>query len=161
MVIEVQDQGGDVLCKPWKVRNIRPELFKKTDFKLNMRDKTITCPAGQVENFEPGHVVEFDPEACGPCTLRSQCTLSASGKGRTVSIAEDEQLQKKLRRLQASPSGRLQLRDRVGVEHRLAHLAARQGPRARYSGVSKNLFDLRRAAAIQNLETIQRRKTAA
>jgi len=161
MVIEVQDQGGEVLCKPWKVRNIRPELFKKTDFKLNMRDKTITCPAGQVENFEPGHVVEFDPEACGPCTLRSRCTLSASGKGRTVSIAEDEQLQKKLRRLQASPSGRLQLRDRVGVEHRLAHLAARQGPRARYSGVSKNLFDLRRAAAIQNLETIQRRKTAA
>ncbi len=161
MVIEVQDQGGEVLCKPWKVRNIRPELFKKTDFKLNMRDKTITCPAGQVENFEPGHVVEFDPEACGPCTLRSQCTLSASGKGRTVSIAEDEQLQKKLRRLQASPSGRLQLRDRVGVEHRLAHLAARQGPRARYNGVSKNLFDLRRTAAIQNLETIHLRKIAA
>ena len=87
--------------------------------------------------------------------------MSASGKGRTVTIAEDEPLQKKLRALQASGAGRIQLRERVRVEHRLAHLAARQGPRARYNGVIKNLFDLRRAAAIQNLETIHRCKTAA
>jgi hypothetical protein len=32
-----------------------------------------------------------------------------------------------------------------------------QGRRARYRGVRKNLFDLRRACAIQNLETIQRK----
>jgi hypothetical protein len=49
----------------------------------------------------------------------------------------------------------------VGVEHRLAHIAARQGRRARYFGVRKNVFDLRRAAMIQNLETIHRVKTAA
>jgi len=161
LVDDVQQGGGEVLCKPWRIRNIRPELFKKTDFKLDMRSKTITCPAGQVENFEPGDVVEFDPEACGSCPLRSQCTMSASGKGRTVTIAEDEPLQKKLRALQASGAGRVQFRERVRVEHRLAHLAARQGPRARYNGVTKNLFDLRRAAAIQNLETIHRCKTAA
>jgi hypothetical protein len=55
-----------------------------------MRSHTITCPAGQVERFEPGHVVDFDPEACSPCKLRSQCMHSANGKGRTVSIAADE-----------------------------------------------------------------------
>jgi hypothetical protein len=161
LVDDVQREGGEVVCKPWLVRNSHRELFKKTDFKLNMRDKTITCPAGQVENFEVGQVVEFDPEVCGSCSLRGKCTLSASGKGRTVSIAEDERLQKKLRARQASKSGRMQLRERVGVEHRLAHIAARQGRRARYTGVPKNLFDLRRIAAIQNLETIQRRKAAA
>lgn len=48
---------------------------------------------------------------------------------------------------------RAKLRERVGVEHRPAHLA-NQGRRARYRGVRKNLFDLRRACAIQNLETI-------
>jgi hypothetical protein len=37
-----------------------------------------------------------------------------------------------------------------------AHIAARKGPKARYRGVRKNLFDLRRAAAIQNLEARQR-----
>jgi hypothetical protein len=161
LVESVQRDGGKVVCKPWLVRNNRPELFRKTDFKLNMRDKTITCPAGQVEDFEPGQVVAFDPEACGPCPLRSKCTLSASGKGRTVSIGKDEHLQKKLRARQATKSGRIQLRERVGVEHRLAHIAARQGRSARYKGVVKNLFDLRRVAAIQNLETIQRRKDAA
>jgi hypothetical protein len=160
LVADVQREGGEVVCKPWHVRNTRPELFKKTDFNLNMRDRTITCPAGNVEAFEPGQVVEFDPEVCGPCPLRSKCTHSASGKGRTVSIAEDERLQKKLRERLATKAGRLQLRERVGVEHRLAHIAARQGRRARYRGVTKNVFDLRRMAAVQNLETIQRKIAA-
>jgi len=160
LVADVQYEGGEVVCKPWHVRNTRPELFKKTDFNLNMRDRTITCPAGHIEAFEPGQVVEFDPELCGPCPLRSKCTHSASGKGRTVSIAEDERLQKKLRARLATRAGRLQLRERVGIEHRLAHIAARQGRQARYRGVTKNLFDLRRMAAIQNLETIQRKIAA-
>jgi hypothetical protein len=54
--------------------------------------------------------------------------------------------------------GRSGLRQRVGVEHRLAHISAGQGRHAHYIGVRKNVFDLRRAAAGQNLETIHRRK---
>jgi hypothetical protein len=161
LVDDAQLMGAEIVCKPWRVRNAKPELFKKTDFKLDMRSNTITCPAGQTEHFEPGGVVEFDPEVCGSCNLRAQCTHSANGKGRTVSIAADERLQKKLRVLQSTGPGRIELRERVGVEHRLAHVAARQGRRARYIGVRKNLFDLRRAAAIQNLETIHHRKLAA
>ena len=161
LVDDAQAVGAEVICKPWFARNNQPDLFKKTDFKLDMRSHTITCPAGQTEQFEPGHVVEFEPDVCGPCKLRAQCTHSANGKGRTVSIAEDEHLQKKLRVLQATGPGRSRLRERVSVEHRLAHIAARQGRRARYIGVPKNVFDLRRAAAIQNLETIHRRKIAA
>jgi hypothetical protein len=161
LVEEAQSAGAEVICKPWFVPGKRPDLFKKTDFKLDMRSHTITCPAGQKEYFEPGREVEFDPEVCGSCTLRARCTLSANGRGRTVSIAADERLQKKLRLLQATGPGRARFRERVGAEHRLAHLAARQGRRARYIGVRKNVFDLRRAAAIQNLETIDRRKLAA
>jgi hypothetical protein len=156
MVTDVIAAGGEIVAKPWASRNVRKELFSKTDFTINMRSKTITCPAGQVEGFEPGDVVEFDPEQCGACHLRSQCTFSASGRGRTVQIAHDEQLQHRLRKLQSSHSGRGRLRERVAIEHHLAHLAARQGPKARYKGCRKNLFDLRRAAAIQNLETNQR-----
>ncbi len=37
------------------------------------------------------------------------------------------------------------------------HLVRRQGRCARYRGVRKNLFDLRRASAIQNVEAIQRK----
>ncbi len=131
-------------------------LFGKVDFEIDMRAKTITCPAGQVERLEEGQTVQFDPEACGPCPLRDKCTYSASG-GRTVQIAEDERRQHRLRKSISKPSGRAQLRKRVGIEHRLAHISARKGPKARYRGTRNNLYDLRRAAVIQNLETIQRR----
>lgn len=158
MVHDVIEAGGEIICKPWQQRNARAGLFSKEAFKINVRDKTITCPAGQVETFEPGDVVEFDAEICGACPLRAECTYSASGRGRTVHISKDERLQKRLRKLQTTTDGRERLRMRTGVEHRLAHISARKGPRARYKGVRKNLYDLRRAAAIQNMETIQRKK---
>lgn len=108
------------------------------------------------KRFTLGTVVEFDAKQCDTCPLRAQCTTAAKGHGRTVSIAEDERLQHRLRKRMKSPAGRERLRERVGVEHRLAHLARRQGPRARYRGVRKNTFELRRAASIQNLESWQR-----
>ena len=148
--------GGKVFCKPWAQRAHKPGLFSKADFKIDLRAQTITCPAGQVESFEPGETVHFDPEGCGACSLRASCTQAAAGKGRSVSVAEDEALQKKLRKLQEAPSGRAALRKRVAVEHALAHIAARKGPKARYIGPRKNLFDLRRAATIQNLESVHR-----
>jgi hypothetical protein len=155
VVAETLSAGGRVFAKPWGAR-AGTGLFTKRDFKLDLRAKTITCPAGEVETFEPGSTVEFDPEACGSCRLRADCTSAASGRGRSVSIAEDEALQKRFRRLQQTAPGRHALRERVQVEHALAHIAARKGPTARYLGVRKNVFDLRRAAAIQNLEAAQR-----
>ncbi|WP_275900346.1 transposase [Pyxidicoccus trucidator] len=89
--------------------------------------------------------------------LRAQCTHAASGRGRSVRLGEDEGLQKRLRRLQGTRSGRAKLRERVHVEHQLAHLSQRQGSRARYRGTRKNTFDLRRLCALQNLETLHRR----
>ncbi|XXT23957.1 transposase [Sorangium sp. So ce429] len=147
---------GKVFSKPWGQRARGPDLFSKRHFNIDLRTKTITCPAGQVEAFEPGDTVEFDPEECGACPLRTRCTQAASGRGRTVSIAEDEALQSKFRELQQTAPGRAVLRQRTAVEHALAHIAARKGHSARYMGARKNLFDLRRAAAIQNIEAAQR-----
>ena len=161
VVDEVYASGGTVLAKPWGQRARRPGLFTKGDFKIDLRAKTITCPAGQVEPFEPGDTVEFDPETCGACPLRGHCTQAASGTGRSVSIALDEARQRKYRKLQQSGPGRALLRQRTAVEHSLAHIAARKGYRARYVGVRKNLFDLRRASAIQNLEALHRATLAA
>jgi len=156
VITDTLEHGGKVFAKPWGQRAPRPGLFSKADFHIDVRAKTITCPAGQLEAFEPGSTVHFDPEVCGTCPLRASCTQAASGRGRSVSIAEDEALQKKLRKLQSTSSGRQALRERVAVEHSLAHIAARKGRRARYIGVRRNLLDLRRAAAIQNLEALQR-----
>jgi hypothetical protein len=121
---------------------------------------TITCPAGEIEPIDLGADVEFNPEACVRCPQRTKCTTAAPGSGRTVSIADDERLQQRLRKLVSTSQGRERLRERVAVEHRLAHLGRMQGNRARYCGTRKNLFDLRRAAAVQNLEVIDRRLVA-
>lgn len=155
---EVFARGGEVLCKPWVSRN--GARFRKSDFRINMRLRTITCPAGQTESFAIGEVVEFNPNACDGCPLREKCTSVAPGHGRTIKIAHDEQLQHQLRKLTASSRGRERLRERVKVEHVLAHVARKQGRRARYLGIRKNLFDLRRHAAVVNLEAIHRRAIA-
>lgn len=57
---------------------------------------------------------------------------------------------------QLTPQGRTKLRERVTVEHTLAHVGHWQGRRARYRGTRKNLFDLRRCAVIYNLHVLAR-----
>lgn len=154
VVNEVLAKGGEVLCKPWATK--KEAVFPKSSFKMDMRRRRLTCPAGQTQPFTLGTVVEFDAQQCQSCPLRAQCTTAEPSRGRSIRIAEDEPLQHRLRKLAKTPSGRERLRKRVGVEHRLAHLSRRQGPRARYRGVRKNTFELRRAASIQNLESWQR-----
>ena len=154
LVQDVLSRRGEIICKPWHMRN--GSRFSKRDFNINVRDKIITCPEGHTEAFTFGTVVEFNPDFCDHCAIRDQCTGAELGHGRSVSIADNERLQKRLRNLQKTKKGRERLRQRTGIEHRLAHIARRQGHRARYIGTRKNTFDLRRASAIQNLETIQR-----
>jgi hypothetical protein len=160
LVEHVLGTGNEVICKPWVPRNRGGQLFTKADFRLNMRDLTITCPANEVQSFRPGDTVEFDATRCDQCPLRARCTTRPLGHGRQVTIAEDERLQHRLRKQIATKKGRARLRQRVRVEHRLAHIVRRQGRRARYIGVRQNLFDLRRAATLQNLETIHRKIAA-
>src|SRR5215207_4126771 len=72
LVEEVLGRRGKIVCKPWRSRNGR--LFPKSAFTLNLRDRTIACPNGQVQPITVGTTVEFDPDLCDPCTRRRQCT---------------------------------------------------------------------------------------
>lgn len=159
IVDEILGARGEVICKPWFSRNNKGK-YTKADFRFDMRSMTITCPAGQTEFFEPGSVVEFDADTCDHCHLRKECKMASSGHGRTVTISMNEKLQQRLKKQIATRRGRDKLRERVSVEHKLAHIGQRQGPRARYLGIRNNLFDLRRASTIQNLETMQRNLAA-
>jgi Transposase DDE domain/Transposase domain (DUF772) len=163
LVDDVLRRRGKIVCKPWTSQNGRQ--FPKSAFAINLRDRTIACPQGQVQPFAFDTVVEFDPQVCDRCAVRSQCTRAAFGHGRSVAIAANERLQARLRQQLQTAAGREALRDRTMIEHKLAHISQRQGNHARYLGVRKNTFDLRRASAIQNLETlhlaeVQARKAA-
>lgn len=141
----------EVLSKP---RQMPPNngLFTKRDFDFDLRSRTVKCPAGQTQPFYPGELVHFDEATCHACPLRASCTTAK--RGRAMQIPEDEIEQQRFLRLVRTQQGRNRLRERISVEHRLAHLKQKQGDRARYLGARANLFDLRRAGAVINLEMI-------
>ncbi len=145
-------EGLAIYCKAWPVR--QGKLFSKQEFHLDWDRQIIRCPAEQEMPFTPGGVVHFSQEHCGVCPLRMQCTKSL--KGRSVSIHPDEAFLAELRQRQLTPAGRAKLRERVAVEHTLAHIGPGLGRRARYRGIRKNLFDLRRCAVIHNLHVLAR-----
>ena len=150
----VRERSADlqVYCKAWPVRN--GKHFPKTAFQLDWEQQVIQCPNQVVLPFEPGGVVHFPAATCAACPLRERCTTSQ--RGRSVSIHPDEALLHELRQRQLTPAGRAKLRERVAVEHALAHVGRWQGRRARYCGLRKNLFDLRRCAVVHNLHVLAR-----
>ena len=151
----VRDRGPDlqIFCKAWRVRNTGGR-FTKDQFTLDFAAGQLTCPAGLAMPFQPGKTVRFPKHTCAACPLRERCTTSSTG--RSVAIHPDEALLAELRQRQQTPQGRAKLRERVAVEHTLAHIGHWQGRRARYLGTRKNLFDLRRAAVVHNLHIIAR-----
>jgi len=145
-VEERRRTGMRVHCKAFPLRNFG--RFTKADFKLDFSAERITCPTGASVSLLPGAVARFPVATCQPCKLRQQCTTASH---RSVSIHPQEPFLVELRTRQRTPEGRAQLRKRTPVEHGLAHLGTTQGKRARYLGVRKNLFDVRRHAAVFNL----------
>ncbi len=118
-------------------------------FVLDWKSGRITC-ANQVSlPFREGGKVQSPATTCVNCTLRSKCTTSK--RGRSVSIHPDEKSISELRERQLTTQGRAKLRERVAVEHSSSHIGRWQGDKARYLGVRKNLFDLRRTAVVHNL----------
>ena len=149
----VRQRSGDltIYCQAWRVRNTTGR-YPKTSFAIDFTTRELTCPAGVTIPFEPGKTVHFPKRTCAACPLRQRCTASPSG--RSVAIHPDEALLAELRQRQQTPAGRAKLRERVKIEHALAHVGHWQGRRARYRGARKNLFDLRRVAVVHNLHVI-------
>jgi Transposase DDE domain/Transposase domain (DUF772) len=154
----VRDRAEElaVYCKAWRVHNgpSSAPRFAKTAFTLDFEHGELICPNQVVVAFRPGGTVHFPATACAACPLRERCTTSQTG--RSVSIHPDERLLAELRQRQLTPTGRAKLRERTAVEHTLAHVGQWQGRRARYLGIRKNLFDLRRVAVVHNLHVIAR-----
>jgi Transposase DDE domain len=141
-----------IICKAWKVRN--GKLFDKNAFVLDWENHLIRCPNEVSLPFHEGSVIHFPKHECDACPVHSQCTTSK--RSRSISIHPDESLLIELRERQTTVAGRAKLRERVSVEHSLSHIGQWQGDQARYLGLRKNLFDLRRMAIVHNLHVLAR-----
>lgn len=154
---ELFQAGQRILAKPWTARNA--DRYPKTAFGIDLSTATVRCPEGALAPIQ-GELARFDARTCDVCPARPRCTRAAPGRGRTISIHPDEAMLVQLRTLKASSEGRKALRERTAVEHALAHVTRRQGPRARYRGVRMNTLDVRRICAIENLHALARRRAA-
>jgi DDE family transposase len=142
-----------IYCKAWPVRN-RGGRFPKTAFTLDWEQQSLRC-LHQIEiPFTRGATLRFPAPTCAVCPPRERCTTSTLG--RSVHIHPDEPLLAEFRARQQTPLGRAKLRERLAVEHTLAHVTSWQSRRARYRGLRKNLFDLRRCAVVHNLHVMAR-----
>jgi IS5 family transposase len=152
-------RGTEVFCKPFPLRN--GGRFTKADFEIDIDAGTVRCPQGVRVHARPGAVAHFPADHCSLCPQREQCTRAAPERGRSLTLHPQEPFLLQLRSRARTPSGRAQLRQRIAVEHRLGAVHNRQGDRARYRGLRKNLFDLRRYAALNNLSIIDQMRQAA
>lgn len=153
---EMWRNGVAIHSRAWG--STTPGIFDKSHFKISMRAKTVTCPAGKTTHITASGFAGFEQSDCSRCHLRSQCTRA---ERRSIHIHENEQLLVELRRAQATRTGRLAYRQRTAIEHRLARLDAVQGSKARYKGARKNELDVNRAAAVVNLMEVARLRLAA
>jgi Transposase DDE domain len=141
-----------IVCNAWPVRT--GPSCPKTAFHRHWERQNIRCPPGVGLPCPPGGHVQFPAVTCAVCPLRKRCT--ARVHGRSVRMHPDARLLQDWRARQLTPQGRAQLRERVAVEHALAHIGRWQGRRARYRGVRTKVFDLRRCAVVHNLHVIAR-----
>ena len=155
-LVRERPAGLTVYCKAWRVTN--GTHYAKTAFTLDWERQTICCPNAGTLPFVPGETIRFPTATCASCPLRERCT--SSPRGRTVTLHPGERLLADLRARPLTPAGRAKLRERVTVEHTLAHVGHWQGRRARYVGQRKNLFDLRRVAVVHNLPVLARHPDA-
>jgi len=149
--------GLRVLSKPPTSR--RNDGFGKYDFDIEFDARTATCPGGQTVRVTPAGYAYFARTVCAACPHSAVC-LPKSGK-RSLQLHPNEQFFRETAAELATPEGRAARRERTVVEHALAHVGAIQGTRAKFLGLDKNLFDLQRVAAVNNLYVINRLLEAA
>ena len=146
-------QGVEIIAKPWPLRN--QGRFTKEQFQIHLNRHEVRCPAGVTVHLRGAERrAQFPASTCGTCALQADCTTSA--RGRTLSIHPHEALLIELRQARQTAEGRKALRQRTAVEHTLARIDQIQGKRARYKGTRKNILDLRRTAAVNNLQLLHR-----
>lgn len=146
-------------------RGGKPGYYAKGDFVIDLKQGTVTCPAGQttskwrlrrVRTGRQGERVvvkqyEFAAERCRVCPHYRQCVSGKHGKGRRVTLHPEEGLLQEARVYQQTAAFRDDMKLRQVVEHRLARLVQLGIRKARYFGRLKTKWQLLMAAAVANL----------
>ena len=146
----------------------RRDQISKDQFKIDLVEKSCTCPEGQVTRTlisrgswkdkhgkkQPGQAFRFETEVCAKCPIRGDCIKTKANRGRTVSLHPQEELLQKAKAFQNSEAFKEYRQLRQVVEHRIARLIQLGIRQARYMGRKKTLFQLLMAATVANLTLV-------
>ena len=147
---ELYNQGKKIIAKPWNPAT--NGKYGKKEFNIDLQKKMVTCPSGNkaaITGSKGCFRAKFSADVCNNCMLKKMC--SDSKTGRVISIHKQEAMLQNLKYFVETPKGRAEARERVKVEHALASICNRKGPRARYIGSRLNEYDLNRTVMISNL----------
>lgn len=155
----VEDAGVEMVAKVPPTTNAG--RFPKTDFTVDTKAGSVTCPAGQATT--DGHkikdhkgraavVYRFDAATCAACPLRPQCT---NGKrGRQIVVGRHHDRIEAARAAQAEPETKALLRRRSKVERKIDHLQDLGMRKARYRGRRKTRLQALLAATVSNFKRL-------
>jgi len=136
----------------------RGSFFSKTNFKIDIDNNTVECPAGRLvqigKSSDGGGLAHFGV-ACTHCHLRPECTDSKSG--RIVHVHPKEATLKRARDRQSTPLWKADYRaTRPKCERKFGHLTHRKhgGRRSRVRGSERIGHDFALLNAATNLKRL-------
>ena len=153
LLADLEAAGATIRCK------VQPPTaaggrFTKDEFAVDLRARTVTCPAGRVAPLRratPGAMAQFGA-ACASCPLAARCTTAKGG--RSIYVGPYEAQLARARARQRDPGWGADYRaTRPKVERKIGHLMRRRhgGRRARVRGRRKVAADFGLLAAAVNL----------
>lgn len=155
---ELEGREVEVLAPVAEAPANEDRLLKR-DFRIDLEQGTVTCPAGQVARVTTARsgkrCATFAKPVCDGCPLRSRCVGPVKGR-RQIRIAAQEELLIAARQALDDPATAEHLRrTRPRIERLLSLLAHRYGARkSRYRGRRKAALQAAWAAALVNLNPI-------
>jgi IS5 family transposase len=138
--------------KPLALRAAVPGGFTKDDFRIDLEQQTVSCPAGQTVGITPSSQAVFG-QRCSGCPLRARCTTAKDGK--TLRVHPYEAELAAARRRASDPEFIASYRRwRPMVERSIAWLVAGGNRRVPYRGLARNQQWLSLRAAAINLRRL-------
>ena len=155
----VEAQGADLVAKVPPVTNAG--RFPKTDFTVDLRAGTVTCPAGNItsdarasKDHKGRRALRFvfDVATCAACPLRARCTNAKEARSIVIGVHHDRI--EAARAAQSDPETKALLRRRPKVERRIDHLQDLGMRKARFRGRRKTRLQALLAATVANFKRL-------
>ena len=155
---DIHDFGSEVIA-PFKESTPRTKaVFPKTDFKIDRKKNTLTCPKGIVAQphfYDSAHssmVFHFPMSICRLCEWKPKCTNAREGR-RTVRIFDWQEMTNKSHEYNLTEDFKKDMKLRQPIEGKFSEMKRQHGlTRTRYRGLGKVGLQCFFTAAVMNIK---------